>query len=175
MKPNLIKKQISQAIVTNKVNFENFQIILCNIQTKKIKNTVKQEKNLILERINNNNTKFLQKNKVSKAIVKQNNKSQTNVKNFAIGSTDLHLYKNKTTITHFLEQETEKQNSLSFIKLNNFIFQMPQDNFTLWFFTTMKLKESLASIALLPIKALAKLENSRSIFEKKNTESNNLQ
>lgn len=178
MKPNLIKKQISQAIVKNKINIEDFQIIISNLQTKKNKtvldNVIKEEKNLILEKIIKKNQKLLQKNKVSKAITKQNNKVETNKKNFAIGSTNLHLYKNKSMITSFLEQKNEKQNSLSFVKINNFILQMPQDNIMLWFFSTTKIKASLANISLIPIKALSKLENSRSFFEKKNIEADNV-
>lgn len=135
MKPNLIKKQISQAIVKNKINLENFQIILSNLQTKKdktfLENTAKQDKNLILEKIAKINQKLLQKNKISKAIIKQNNRDNVNKKNFAIGSTDLHLYKNQNIITTFLEQESKNYSSLSFAKIKNFILQMPQDNITL--------------------------------------------
>lgn len=173
MKPNLIKKQISQAIVKNKINLENFQVIISNLQTKKnnsnLENTLKQENNLILEKIVKNNQKSLLKNKVSKAIIKQNNKNQATQKIFAIGSTDLHLYNNQINITKFLEQENKNYSSVSFIKLNYFILQMPQDNVTIWFFSTMKIKTSLVNLSLIPIKALAKLENARSFFEEKNT------
>lgn len=176
MKPSLIKKQISQAIVKNKINTENFQIIISNLETKKDKTVsnseIKEEKNLILEKIIKENQKLLQKNKVSKAVTKQNNKTQTNKKIFAIGSTNLHLYKNKSTITNFLEQKSEKQNSLSFVKINNYILQMPQDDVSLWFFSTTKIKASLANIFLIPIKTLSKLENSRSFFENKNNKTN---
>lgn len=178
MKPNLIKKQISQAIVKNKINLENFQIILSNLQTKKDKtildNTVIKDKNLILEKVTKTNQNFLQKNKISKAIIKQNNRDNVNKKNFAIGSTNLHLYKNQNMITTFLEQESKNYSSLSFAKINNFILQMPQDDITLWFFTVTKIKASLINVSLIPVKTLLKLESSRSFFEKKNDiETNN--
>lgn len=175
MKPNLIKKQISQAIVKNKIDLENFQIINSNLQTKKIKTIVNNEiKNLILEKLLEKNEKILQKNKVSKATTKQNNKIQTVKKNFAIGSTNLQLYKNKNIITTFLEQKNEKQNSLSFVKINNFILQMPQDNFLLWSFSAIKIKMFLANIFLIPVKTLLKIEMLRSSLEKKNIETNNV-
>lgn len=177
MKTKLVKKQVYQGIIINKLKLENFQLLISNLPTKKDKNSletsINEKKNLILLKLSNIDKKTSQKNKVSKPIIKQNNKKDESKKNFAVGSTDLRLYENQKFITNFLEQDIKNYNSLSFIKLNKFILQAPQNNVNFWFFTINKIKASLMNFFLIPVKTLLKLEKTRSFFEKKDIEIDN--
>lgn len=129
MKLTLVKKQVNQKLVKNKINFENFQVSSSVLYTKKGSKSVSfiLNENLILLKIPTNNIRVLQKTQLSKSILKQNQKNELSNKNVNIGTTYFSAYKTQNNVTNFLESENLKNKSISSIKLNKFYLRMPED------------------------------------------------